>query len=93
MWSEGTVRQGTKYSSSTSGCWLSNCVKFKHVPYLSHLVLAAATTNPCMFTHSIYVKVELSDGVELTKSKKTKDIKTNGYKYLGILEYNKIKES
>ena len=34
-----------------------------------------------------------SEGVEIPDGERIKEIKKNGYKYLGILEYNKIKES
>ena len=38
-------------------------------------------------------KVVSSEGVEMSDSERTKEIEKNRYKYLGILEYNKIKES
>ena len=38
-------------------------------------------------------KVESSGGVEMPDGERIKEVKKNGYKYLGILEYNKIKES
>ena len=38
-------------------------------------------------------KVESSGGVEMPDGERIKKVKKNGYKYLGILEYNKIKES
>ena len=38
-------------------------------------------------------KVVSSAGVEMPDDERIKEIEKNGYKYLGILEYNKIKES
>ena len=37
-------------------------------------------------------KVVSSEGVEMPDSERIKEIEKNGYKYLSILEYNKIKE-
>ena len=34
-----------------------------------------------------------SEGVEMPDGERIKEIEKNGYSYLGILEYNKIKES
>ena len=34
-----------------------------------------------------------SEGVEMPDGERIKEIEKNGYRYLGILEYNKIKES
>ena len=34
-----------------------------------------------------------SEGVEMPDAKRIKEAEKNGYKYLGILEHNKIKES
>ena len=34
-----------------------------------------------------------SEGVEMPDGERIKEVEKNGYKYLGILEYNKIKES
>ena len=39
------------------------------------------------------VKVVPSEGVEMPDGEKIKEVEKNGFKYLGILEYNKIKES
>ena len=38
-------------------------------------------------------KVVSSEGVEMPERERIKEVLKNGYKYLGILEYNKIKES
>ena len=38
-------------------------------------------------------KVVSSKGVEMPERERIKEVLKNGYKYLGILEYNKIKES
>ena len=38
-------------------------------------------------------KVESSGGVEMPDGERIKEVKKNGYKYLGILECNKMKES
>ena len=38
-------------------------------------------------------KVVLSKGVGMCDSRRSKEAEKNGYKYLGILEKNKIKES
>ena len=38
-------------------------------------------------------KVESSGGVEMPDGERIKEVKKNGYKCLGILECNKIKES
>ena len=38
-------------------------------------------------------KVKSSGGVEMPDGERIKEVKKNGYKYLGILECNKIKES
>ena len=38
-------------------------------------------------------KVVSSEGVEMPDGERIKEIEKNGYRYLGILEYNKIKES
>ena len=38
-------------------------------------------------------KLVSSEGVEMPDGEGTKEIEKNGYKYLGNLEYNKIKES
>ena len=35
----------------------------------------------------------VSEGVEMPERERIKEVLKNGYKYLGILEYNKIKES
>ena len=37
-------------------------------------------------------KVVSSEGVEMFERERIKEVLKNGYKYLGILEYNKIKE-
>ena len=37
--------------------------------------------------------IVLSEGVEMPDGERIKEVQKNGYKYLGILEYNKIKES
>ena len=34
-----------------------------------------------------------SEGVEMPDGERIKEVEKNGYRYLGILEYNKIKES
>ena len=38
-------------------------------------------------------KVVLSEGVDMPDGERIKEIEKNEYKYLGTLEYNKIKES
>ena len=38
-------------------------------------------------------QVVSSEGVEMPERERIKEVLKNGYKYLGILEYNKIKES
>ena len=38
-------------------------------------------------------KVVSSEGEEMPDGERIKEVLKNGYKYLGILEYNKIKES
>ena len=38
-------------------------------------------------------KVVSSEGAEMPDGERIKEIEKNGYRYLGILEYNKIKES
>ena len=38
-------------------------------------------------------KVVSSEGEEMLDGERIKEVLKNGYKYLGILEYNKIKES
>ena len=38
-------------------------------------------------------KVVSSERVGMPDGEKIKEVEKNGYKYLGILEYNKIKES
>ena len=38
-------------------------------------------------------KVVSSEGVEMPERERIREVLKNGYKYLGILEYNKIKES
>ena len=38
-------------------------------------------------------KVVSSEGEEMHDGERIKEVLKNGYKYLGILEYNKIKES
>ena len=38
-------------------------------------------------------KVVSSEGVEMPDGERIEEVEKNGYKYLGILEYNKIKES
>ena len=38
-------------------------------------------------------KVVSSEGVEMREGERMKEVEKNGYKYLGLLEYNKIKES
>ena len=37
-------------------------------------------------------KVKSKDGIELPSSEKIKEIEEDGYKYLGILEYDRVKE-
>ena len=37
-------------------------------------------------------KVKSTNKIELTSGEKIKEIKENGYKYLEILEYDKIKD-
>ena len=37
-------------------------------------------------------KVKSTDGIELPSGKKTREIKEDGYKYLGVLEYDRVKE-
>ena len=37
-------------------------------------------------------KVKSTDGIELPSGEKTRETKEDGYKYLGILEYDRVKE-
>ena len=37
-------------------------------------------------------KVKSTDGIELPSGEKIREIEEDGYKYLGILEYDRVKE-
>ena len=38
-------------------------------------------------------KIVSSEGAEMPDGERIKEVEENGYRYLGILEYNKIKEN
>ena len=40
----------------------------------------------------LYGKIKSTDGIELPSGGKIREIEEDGYKYLGILEYDRVKE-